>query len=93
VNCGNKQREPRVIPAETFCFPSRKVNDSVRNANYIVHDNSGDGVVRRGFLKSMAWAGTGLIWSVGGGVLSSRAFGHSANASATLPSAAPSSHF
>jgi len=33
----------------------------------------GDGVDRRGFLQCMAWAGTGLVWTVAGGVLSSRA--------------------
>jgi 3',5'-cyclic-AMP phosphodiesterase len=38
----------------------------------IVHDSTGDGVDRRGFLKCMAWAGTGLAWGVAGGVLSSR---------------------
>ena len=41
-------------------------------------DHEGDGVDRRGFLKCMAWAGTGLMWSVGGGILSSRAFGQGA---------------
>ena len=41
-------------------------------------DHEGDGVDRRGFLKCMAWAGTGLIWSVGGGILSSRVFGQGA---------------
>lgn len=30
-----------------------------------------DGMDRRGFLKCMAWAGTGLVWAVSGGVLSS----------------------
>ncbi|MHC5541241.1 metallophosphoesterase family protein [Singulisphaera rosea] len=30
---------------------------------------------RRGFLKCMAWAGTGLLWTVGGGIASSQAFG------------------
>ena len=34
-----------------------------------------DGVDRRGFLKCMAWAGTGLLWTTGGGVPSSRVFG------------------
>lgn len=34
-----------------------------------------DGIDRRGFLECMAWAGTGLIWTVNGGVLSSKAFG------------------
>jgi 3',5'-cyclic-AMP phosphodiesterase len=38
-------------------------------------DLNDDGVDRRGFLKCMAWAGTGAIWTVSGGVLSSRAFG------------------
>src|SRR4051812_2756591 len=42
----------------------------------------GDGVDRRGFLKCMAWAGTGMIWTVSGGVLSSRAFGDVASATA-----------
>jgi len=35
----------------------------------------GDGVDRRGFLECMAWVGTGVAWSVCGGVLSSRALG------------------
>jgi 3',5'-cyclic-AMP phosphodiesterase len=30
-----------------------------------------DGVSRRGFLRCMTWAGTGLVWAVSGGVLSS----------------------
>ena len=29
---------------------------------------SSDGVDRRGFLKCMAWAGTGLAWTVCGGI-------------------------
>src|SRR5260370_11306242 len=37
-----------------------------------------DGVDRRGFLSCMAWAGTGLVWSVRGGLLSSQAFGQEA---------------
>lgn len=35
----------------------------------------GDGIDRRGFLKCMAWAGTGMVWTVGGGLLSSRTLG------------------
>jgi Icc protein len=38
-----------------------------------------DGVDRRGFLQCMAWAGTGMIWTVSGGVLSSNAFGQMSN--------------
>src|SRR6266478_3018473 len=33
-----------------------------------------DGVDRRGFLKCMAWAGTGLVWTMSGGIPVSRAF-------------------
>jgi 3',5'-cyclic AMP phosphodiesterase CpdA len=40
------------------------------------------GVDRRGFLQCMAWTGTGLLWSVAGGVLSSRAIGDAAAQSA-----------
>ncbi|HVZ66578.1 MAG TPA: metallophosphoesterase [Lacunisphaera sp.] len=38
----------------------------------ILHDHHHDGIDRRGFLQCMAWAGTGVLWSVAGGVLSSR---------------------
>ena len=33
-----------------------------------------DGIDRRGFLECMAWAGTGVIWTMAGGVLKSQAF-------------------
>ena len=39
----------------------------------IQHDHSDDGVDRRGFLKCMAWAGTGMLWAVNGGVCTSPA--------------------
>ena len=41
----------------------------------IVHDHNNDGIDRRGFLQCMAWAGTGVVWSVSAGMLTSRAFG------------------
>jgi Icc protein len=44
-------------------------------AGQVNSDHDCDGVDRRGFLRCMAWAGTGLVWSVSGGVLSSRVFG------------------
>jgi Icc protein len=38
------------------------------------HDpHDADGMSRRGFLECMTWVGTGLVWTVTGGVLSSRA--------------------
>src|SRR5437899_122487 len=33
-----------------------------------VDNPAGDGIDRRGFLKCMAWAGTGLVWTVSGGI-------------------------
>ncbi len=39
-----------------------------------LQDLNDDGVDRRGFLKCMAWAGTGLVWTMSGGVPVSRAF-------------------
>jgi len=42
-------------------------------------DLNQDGIDRRGFLKCMAWAGTGLVWTISGGVPVSRALGKRAN--------------
>ena len=41
----------------------------------IEHDHNKDGIDRRGFLKCMAWAGTGALCIVQGGVLKSYALG------------------
>src|SRR5580658_3117838 len=46
--------------------------------DHITHDLSNDGIDRRGFLKCMAWAGTGVIWTLNGGILTSRALGQAA---------------
>src|SRR6201997_2497775 len=35
-------------------------------------DDGGDGIDRRNFLGCMAWAGTGLLWSMVGGVPTSK---------------------
>jgi len=37
----------------------------------IRHDHNHDGLDRRGFLECMAWAGTGMLWTVSGGLLGS----------------------
>jgi len=44
-------------------------------ADYILHDHNHDGIDRRGFLKCMAWAGTGALCVLQGGVLKSFALG------------------
>ncbi len=43
--------------------------------NYIIHDHNDDGLDRRGFLKCMAWAGTGMLWTAAGGLLTSTGLG------------------
>ena len=48
--------------------------DNKRKGDTIEND-SPDGVDRRGFLKCMAWVGTGLVWTASGGVLTSKVFG------------------
>ncbi len=35
----------------------------------ISHNHNEDGIDRRGFLKCMAWVGTGLVWTMAGGIL------------------------
>src|ERR1700733_10430765 len=57
--------------------PTRKNKDenSMKNDDIILHNISRDGVDRRGFLKCMGWAGTAVVCSVAGGILTSRALG------------------
>jgi 3',5'-cyclic-AMP phosphodiesterase len=44
---------------------------SERGKDEILHDHNDDGIDRRGFLKCMAWAGTGALCVISGGVLKS----------------------
>jgi len=37
--------------------------------------NEPDGIDRRGFLRCMAWAGSGVVWTIAGGVPSSKLLG------------------
>ena len=50
----------------------REIRRLLAHAEHIDHDHAHDGVDRRGFLKCMAWAGTGMLWTVSGGVLASK---------------------
>jgi 3',5'-cyclic AMP phosphodiesterase CpdA len=45
------------------------------NDDIILNDTSRDGIDRRGFLRCMGWAGTAVVCSISGGVLTSRALG------------------
>jgi predicted MPP superfamily phosphohydrolase len=44
---------------------------SEKKKDELLHDHNDDGVDRRGFLKCMAWAGTGAFFVMQGGVLKS----------------------
>ena len=61
------------------------------SADLILDNHHQDGVDRRGFLKCMAWAGTGLVWVVGSGTLSSRVLGASTDLAMPGTPAMPSS--
>src|SRR5579863_4523673 len=50
----------------------KEVRYLAADADHIDHNTENDGVDRRGFLKCMAWAGTGMLWTVSGGVLGSK---------------------
>ena len=52
--------------------------------NYISHDHEHDGIDRRGFLKCIAWAGTGVLWTISGGVLVSKTLAEVAKDGASL---------
>jgi 3',5'-cyclic AMP phosphodiesterase CpdA len=52
----------------------------------ILHDHNHDGLDRRGFLECMAWAGTGMLWTVSGGLLGSALLPARARAAETMKS-------
>src|ERR1700720_4629472 len=53
----------------------------------IVHDHNHDGIDRRGFLECMAWAGTGALCILSGGVLKSYAISDIGQATKALTNA------
>ena len=62
-----------------YCYTDK---EDYTMTDYIEHDHGNDGIDRRGFLKCMAWAGTGLLCSMSGGILTSRVLGQPARAGA-----------
>jgi hypothetical protein len=51
---------------------NRFKQDEIVHAPEGVAETADDGIDRRNFLGCMAWAGTGLLWSMAGGVLTSK---------------------
>src|ERR1700747_2351278 len=56
-------------------------------ARKIIHDHNHDGIDRRGFLECMAWAGTGALCVLSGGVLKSYAISEAGQAMKALKNA------
>ena len=50
-----------------------RLHEHAPGSSYITDDRSDDGIDRRGFLKCMAWVGTGVVWALKGGVPTSYA--------------------
>ena len=48
------------------------------------NDGANDGIDRRNFLSCMAWAGTGLLWTMAGGVPTSKLFAATADTAAKM---------
>jgi 3',5'-cyclic-AMP phosphodiesterase len=44
-------------------------------SDLITNNHADDNIDRRGFLRCMAWAGTGIVWTITGGVPSSKLLG------------------
>src|SRR5277367_2918026 len=61
---------------------NRFKDDEVVQENEGAAQPVGDGIDRRNFLSCMAWAGTGLLWTMVGGVPTSRLFGEGAGGDA-----------
>src|ERR1700734_2723112 len=50
---------------------SEEKNMADKPKDEIIHDHNHDGIDRRGFLKCMAWVGTGVLFTMTGGILRS----------------------
>jgi len=60
----------RGAPAR-YCFVEKSMQDPLKSRELSNPDANNDGVDRRGFLECMAWAGTGVLWMMTGGMMKS----------------------
>ena len=54
----------------------------INTSDIITQNHDQDGIDRRGFLKCMAWAGTGVLWTISGGILRSQTLSNGSNSHA-----------
>src|SRR6202162_5457825 len=71
---GNKSDSSRLSTQNATNHGGQMPNKKQDLIDEQLQDLNNDGVDRRGFLKCMAWAGTGLVWTMSGGIPVSRAF-------------------
>src|ERR1700693_3484091 len=75
-DCGGNKNYLRQLIAQNVINHGGEMTDKKQDLiDQNLQDLNNDGIDRRGFLKCMAWAGTGLVWTFAGGVPTSRAFG------------------
>src|SRR5208337_2526440 len=78
--CGNrwnKNNSLQLSPQNATNHGGHMPNEERNFIDQQLQDLNDDGVDRRGFLKCMAWAGTGLVWTMSGGIPVSQAFAKS----------------
>jgi 3',5'-cyclic-AMP phosphodiesterase len=59
---------------------SQRTTKGITLTKKIAQNQNNDRIDRRGFLECMAWAGTGLVWTIEAGIPRSRAFGQTSQA-------------
>ena len=64
---------------------NRFKQDEIMQENEHTAEVSSDGIDRRNFLGCMAWAGTGLLWTLSGGVPTSRLLAQAVNGGSAKP--------
>ena len=76
IKCALSRLHPwRIYPCRIRIRCTRSAAGSTDDTSSTEHARRwGDGIDRRDFLSCMAWAGTGLLWSMAGGVPTSRLF-------------------
>jgi Icc protein len=74
---GNKNDLPQFSTLNVTNYGGQMPDKKLDLIDQSLQDLNNDGVDRRGFLKCMAWAGTGLVWTMSGGIPVSRAFAKS----------------
>ncbi len=66
---------------------SLNINSKIIMSNIITQNHAQDGIDRRGFLKCLAWAGTGVLWTMTDGVLRSQTLGRNSDPAGTAAGA------